>query len=383
MSALNSISNPMIADIGGAMESGRQKRKTRLSDEMIGEILNNTVGGKLGSLAKIDPEKAMGLAQALEIPVGQTSRLQSMVGDIRISAGLLKQGIPPQDVAKLLGEKSAMLSQLDIKPSKYMEYVQRLSQGDQTAVEEIMAMNDAFVQAGIVKGDKAPELKQGTGSMSGYSFNPSTGEYSIDPKLKAQMDADKAKAQKQAGQLTPKDIAGVNDKVTALTKDVRGIVASAKSLDGLKTRGSAASKLAAVFKFMKTLDPTSVVRESEQGQVYAAQGAAAALAGKLNQLIGEGALTEQGFQDVVDTAKTLANSAVEASQGEVASYLDVLADKITVSDYNKLKARVPELIDISSSGAGTPTVVRTQAEFDKLPSGAVYTGKDGKQYRKP
>ena len=383
MSALNSISNPMIADIGGAMESGRQKRKTRLSDEMIGEILNNTVGGKLGSLAKIDPEKAMGLAQALEIPVGQTSRLQSMVGDIRISAGLLKQGIPPQNVAKLLGEKSAMLSQLDIKPSKYMEYVQRLSQGDQTAVEEIMAMNDAFVQAGIVKGDKAPELKQGTGSMSGYSFNPSTGEYSIDPKLKAQMDADKAKAQKQAGQLTPKDIAGVNDKVTALTKDVRGIVASAKSLDGLKTRGSAASKLAAVFKFMKTLDPTSVVRESEQGQVYAAQGAAAALAGKLNQLIGEGALTEQGFQDVVDTAKTLANSAVEASQGEVASYLDVLADKITVSDYNKLKARVPELIDISSSGAGTPTVVRTQAEFDKLPSGAVYTGKDGKQYRKP
>jgi hypothetical protein len=125
------------------------------------------------------------------------------------------------------------------------------------------------------------------------------------------------------------------------------------------------------------------LRESEQGQVYAAQGAAAALAGKLNQLIGEGALTEQGFQDVVDTAKTLANSAVEASQGEVTSYLDVLTDKITVSDYNKLKARVPELIDISSSGAGTPTVVRTQAEFDKLPSGAVYTGKDGKQYRKP
>lgn len=194
--------------------------------------------------------------------------------------------------------------------------------------------------------------KMGSGAMAGYSFDDSTGTFSIDPKIKADLAKDASRKAAKTGMLTSKDIAGVNDKVTALTKDTSAIVKSAKSLQALKANSSAASKLAAVFQFMKSLDPTSVVRETEQGQVYAASGAAAQIAGKLNSLIGEGQLTEAGFQDIVNTSIVLADSAIDVSNDEVSSYLSVLQDKVPPEDLKKLQARVPERM----GGARTDTV---------------------------
>lgn len=374
---LAGIMNPAVADPVGGFQMGEQKRQQRIANEQVGAILQETIGGKLGALGQLDQQLALGLAKDFRIPIGQKDRLDSMVGDVRATAAILREA-GPEAASQFLGEKIALLDSLGIDAPQYFEMAQRLQAGDMTAAEELLTLDGALASLTA----KPKEFKQGTGAMAGYSFDPTTGEYSIDPALKAELDADKeSKADKN--RLTAKDVAGVNDKVTALTKDVRGIVASAKSLDNLKARGSAASKLAAVFKFMKTLDPTSVVRESEQGQVYAAQGAAASLAGQLNQLLGEGALTEQGFQDVVDTAKNLANSAVEASENEVSSYLDVLSDKLTVGDFNKLRARVPQRFEIGGSVGNVSTTITTQEQYDALAPGTVYTGADGKQYRKP
>lgn len=203
---------------------------------------------------------------------------------------------------------------------------------------------ESFFAAADPEGFKAfrRDFQMGTGPLAGYRFDPATGDYTISPELKAELQADAQRKATKAGMLTPKDVAGVNDKVTNLTKGVREIQASAKSLEALEGRGSAASKLAAVFKFMKALDPTSVVRESEQGLVYSAEGAARNIAGMLNSLMGEGRLTETGFKDIVDTAQTLANSAIDSSAVEVGDYLDVLQDKMSAADLEKLRARVPE-----------------------------------------
>lgn len=201
-----------------------------------------------------------------------------------------------------------------------------------------------------------PSFKMGTGKMAGYVFDENTGTYSIDPVIKDELNQEALTLSKKDTSLTPKDIAGINDKVTALTKDTRMIYQAAKDLEALKENSSAASKLAAVFKYMKALDPTSVVRETEQGQVYAASGAAAQLAGKLNGLIGEGQLTDKGFQDLVNTSKVLADSAVNASKDEVDSYLGVLEDKIPPGDLKKMKDRVPSLFGKTSTSTEIPLV---------------------------
>lgn len=190
--------------------------------------------------------------------------------------------------------------------------------------------------------DSTKKYEQGKGDAAGYSFDPETGKFTIDPEVRAALAAD-AKAKMEAeGGLKTTDLKDINNKVTDLTKETRGIYNNALALDDLKSNSSAAAKLAAVFKFMKALDPSSVVRETEQGQVYSASGAAGQLAGKLNSLLGEGELTADGFADVANTAKVLANSAVEASEREVEDYLTVFEDRVPPALLSKMRGRVPQ-----------------------------------------
>lgn len=152
--------------------------------------------------------------------------------------------------------------------------------------------------------------------------------------------------------LTAKDIAGINDKVTALTKDVNDIVSAANSLDALKGRGTPSSKIAAIFKFMKTMDPTSTVRESEGKMVMSAEGAMKGFANRINEMLGEGPLSEAGFADLVDTSKVMANSAISESQRIVSSYLGVLKDKLPAEDFEEMNARIPAAFDVPVPGGG-------------------------------
>jgi hypothetical protein len=149
--------------------------------------------------------------------------------------------------------------------------------------------------------------------------------------------------------LDAKDLVGVNDKVTTILKPTQEIVSAAQALEGLKGRGTPASQLAAVFKFMKANDPTSTVRESEQGQVYSAEGAMKGFAAQINQFLGEGGLTESNFADLVDTAKTIANSAVGSSQTQIKGFLNVISDNLTPKQLQNLQSRVPGMLDIEQN----------------------------------
>ena len=132
--------------------------------------------------------------------------------------------------------------------------------------------------------------------------------------------------------------------MTALTKDARGISAAAQSLATLEAGSSPTDQLAAIFKFMKSLDPTSVVREGEQQMARSTGGPADAFIGYINQAQGEGGLTPTAFSNMVETARNLANSASETSSKEVGGYLAVLENKIEQEDLEKLRARTPEKI---------------------------------------
>lgn len=224
-------------------------------------------------------------------------------------------------------------------PDRQDEYLTQALQADPQFVKTFFDAKK--VQADTMGG--AAQQKPFQMGENGLVFNPNTGTFSIDETAKAALEKKAADKAAEGVKLGVKDIQGINKDVSALTSDVKGISNAAKTLGGLKESSSPAAKLAAVFAFMKSIDPTSVVRESEQGQVYSAQGAAKQLTGKLNALLGEGELSAEGFQDLVDTAELMANSAIKSSSDEITSYLDVYGDTLPEDFKGKIINRVPKM----------------------------------------
>ena len=241
-------------------------------------------------------------------------------------------------------------------PEAYKSYESAQGGGDPFTLSEGQVRFDAQNRE-IARGvEKTEALKHGTGELTGYTFD--NGKWSINPETKAALAQDSQEKALKDGMLDNKDLLGVNSKISALTKESVAIRESANALSALGKSASPASQLAAIFKFMKALDPTSVVRESEQGMVYAAQGAAESLAGKMNSLMGEGGLTAKGFEDIIQTSKIMANSSIEAAGQEVSGYLDPFSHKMTETMLSKLSARVPMPFQMAEAVAGPEVVIR-------------------------
>lgn len=213
--------------------------------------------------------------------------------------------------------------------------IEAFRSGDPERIRKAQLLGDASIREatsrGIISGPEKPKSGRFKETRQGFVLDSATGEVKA-PSIGVNLIGKE--------KLETKDIQSINKDITSLAKSAKEIRQGAVDLDSLKERGTASSKLAAVFKFMKALDPTSVVRETEQGQVYAAQGAASSLAGRINSLLGKGQLTEEGFQDLVDTSKVLANSAVSSASKEVNEFLDTF--DFDEAQRAKFEARIPE-----------------------------------------
>lgn len=175
--------------------------------------------------------------------------------------------------------------------------------------------------------------------MPGWSFNNNTGQFKFNEGVAALMQTEAANLPEV---LDSKSIVTVNDKVTALTKPVNEIYNKAQALRSLKARGTPAARMASVFMFMKAMDPSSTVRETEQGQVYSAAGPMAEFAGMLNSVVGKGKLNDAVFADIVATAEELSRKAIETGQGEVDNYLEVIKTRLPEDVYDDLRSRLPQ-----------------------------------------
>jgi hypothetical protein len=342
--------NPAQANILGAMDKGRERQ----ANDMAGELLGQTIGGKIGDLARLSPDKALKFAEATGIPTTSMGRIKNLMGVNIMGAKLLQSG-QTQEAAQFLDEEATKIETLTNQPATNLRRMVRAIQyGNQEAV-------DNFIKAGRSMDPTAPKPKysQATNKdMRGWAFDESTGTYSLDPNYSDFLATD---AGRLAGMdmLGAKDVVGVNDKVTTLIKDSVGINKAANDLVALETSGTTSDQIAAVFKFMKAMDPTSTVRESELGMVYSAEGAAQGFANYVNSLIQGKKIDAEGFKKIVNTAKTLSNSAAEASTGEVDKYTNVFSDNITPKQLNAIKERVPGMFEITPI-ASTPTPTNAQ-----------------------
>jgi hypothetical protein len=113
-------------------------------------------------------------------------------------------------------------------------------------------------------------------------------------------------------------------------------------LQKIGQKKTATDQLAAIFTFMKTLDPTSVVREGEQRAARTTGGVTDQFIGFVNQIKGEGGLPESVFNNMIDTAMSLSDEAVTGARLEVSSSLDAFGDRLKEEDKQRLLDRIPQ-----------------------------------------
>lgn len=190
--------------------------------------------------------------------------------------------------------------------------------------------------------EQEPFQQVKTEGLEGYVFNPNTGEYSINQNLKAKLDAVKS----GEVELDAKTRQGIQKDITQLTKDTKLIRNTAQDLDKLADMKSGPASIAMVFKFMKALDPTSVVREGEFATAENSAGIPEAVRNIYNKLTTGERLGEKQTQEFVNTAKQLANTAIESSTGEVTSFLDTFEETIPKGFKNLTLKRIPQTFEI-------------------------------------
>ena len=121
--------------------------------------------------------------------------------------------------------------------------------------------------------------------------------------------------------LKPSDVKGINKDVTSFVEPWKEVYKAAKDLDRLGKVKSAPAQMAMVFKYMKALDPESVVRESEYASARNTTGVPDQILNFYNKLVDGSLLNEKQVGEFIDVAKEMANSRAEGVRTSVSKYL--------------------------------------------------------------
>jgi hypothetical protein len=225
-------------------------------------------------------------------------------------------------------------------------------QGPEAAKAMLQPVGAALVNKGVLRPElfatkeaKQAPYQQGQGEMSGFVFDPNTGKFTIDEAARQAYTNAKTK-QESGDKLGLKDMVTLNKEISAITKDATMIHRTAQDIDKLKNIGGGPASISIVYKFMKSLDPTSVVREGEFATAENAAGVPDTVANIYNKLINGERLPQSVIDDFSLTAKELANTAVDSAETEVNDYLNTFGDNFDKDFAGRLKDRVPKRFEV-------------------------------------
>lgn len=237
----------------------------------------------------------------------------------------------------------------EMKQAFFRNAAELLGIPDEIVTPENIQSAAAIYQQSI----KRQPYQQATGKgMEGFVFDPNSGLFFANPQI-----AQKIQSLQSKPELKMTDIRDINNDITSLTKQSREARDGASALISIGDKPTPAQAVAAIFKFMKSLDPTSVVRQEEQGLVASASGPMAAFAGYINKLTGGGPITSEVMRDIISTATGIANSTIKETGQSVNSFIEVYPE---LSEDRRLSmlGRVPKLLEI-------PEFSQQQAKVDK------------------
>lgn len=238
-------------------------------------------------------------------------------------------------------QASGAFPDADMTDTKQVMQLAKMAQeGKQGAAERLKAFLTDQVEVGRAMGflEQAPQRKLVKTEDGRATF--------LNPDMTVSEEAIQGAVARAGDKLKFSDFRGVQKDVTAMIKDASDIRSAASRLDKISKTKSATDQLAAIFTFMKALDPGSVVRENEQDQAVRTGGITDQFAAYIDQIRGKGALPENVFNEMVMTAKRLSNQASEDTRADVLGYLDGFGDRLKQEDKDRLIARSPALFDM-------------------------------------
>lgn len=231
------------------------------------------------------------------------------------------------------------------------------------------------INIGVRQGLITPEQEKAAAPFQkaekGLVFNPNTGTFSVDPVAKQRLEqvAEQASA---TGKLEFKDRQSLNKDVTGIIKNTVGIANTAKDLGKLSKIKSGPSSIALVFKFMKALDPNSVVREGEFATAQNSAGIPESISNIYNKLMKGERLGDVQIGQFVETAEALADEAIESSNQEVGSLLNTFGDTIDDKFKSNIMGRIPKRFKKKEEPGQKPA---TEQPAQEIPEGTVIVNK--------
>jgi len=288
-------------------------------------------------------------------------RKKASVQDFRAVNQMLQAG-NMKGAMGILERRAQVSADQNQDPKDTIEFMGLLRSDPAAAMQQLNAIDAQAVSRGWLDALPKPETFTLKSGESRVQFNPQTGKYDVvaTGAEKPQTEKERLTVQKlkleieqsmrdaaQENRPSLKAIQGISQRVGDLTKETRKIRGAASRLDNISQTKSATDKLAAIFTFMKALDPTSVVREGEQQAAVMTGGITDQLASIVQQAQGEGRITAGVFDNMVTTAKRLANQSIADSGTTVSDFVNSFGDRLNETDRKNLLGRLPKAFELS------------------------------------
>lgn len=266
-----------------------------------------------------------------------SGNVQGAAGVIQSNAEVLKaMGQDPATLLQQLQEDPAMLRKgadslmlLTMSPDQVMEYKQKLEDQQLKRYQMAVSMRGQDVSAATAAADRAQRAQS-----------------------QAQNISMKLMELGQKSKLSAGDIKGINSDITTLKKDADVMYGAARDLQTIRENATPAAQLAAIFKYMKALDPTSVVREGEQVMLQKTGGVFDTVGNYINQLNNGSRLNAKQLKDLTNTAKRLSNTSAESVNKSLDDYLGTYGDTLSEGQRKLFQSRKLKTFDVGPAEQG-------------------------------
>jgi len=309
---------------------GRSLKQQRDSNKFMGNMLmGQSSPEEQHQFAQLNPQAYMQTQGQLQ---AQERAKQAQAQQVRQTEQ--QKMIQQVYSAAVSGDEGAMRQLASVSPALHAKASALATMQGKSVLDQTKVQQDRY--------------KQGTGSgMAGMVFDTLTGEFKANNEIRDRLDAIKNKE----GGLDYKDIQGLNKDFTSLLKDTTSIYKTANDLTVLSKMEGGAPSIAMVYKFMKALDPASVVREGEFAIAENSSGVPDAIRNYYNKLANGERLSESATANFVKTAQLLANNAIDASSIEFGTLLDTYGETIPKQLKERFTARIPTPFELIEDNA--------------------------------
>jgi len=333
-------------DLVGSFREGQEISRQGKVKELSSLALKEGGGESLDQLIDLDPE--VGLALGEHIGARSAKDLNDFIASAKIGLNQLNNG-DVQGFISFGEQRIATLKQQGRNTAQTEEAINLAKSGDvEGARQRLQGFVGSIDQAkGVVVGGRVVDPTTGNvifEDKEGINREREIEDAELNIKkggLQLKQQELERKINKLPDAPALKDIRPVANDVTNMLKDTVAIKNSAARLERVGRTKTATDQLAAVFVFMKTLDPTSVVREGEQDQARSTGGVSDQMLSFVKQIKGEGGLPEVAFNNMIATAKRLANQAIDDSTVQVDKFLTPFGDVIPAEFVKGTKKRIP------------------------------------------